>query len=298
MKLIINLLIILLFSTNVNAYEQCTANSQQMNITVNTNHIIRHAVPKEMFGFNVPWHSFEGGYMVSGAPRPELIEFLKPFSGALYRYPGGSPSNVFSWENSILPVSERKKQLYEYDQYYSPILGYDEFLRFIKEVNGKAILTLNLVGNYPHIDSPEAIGNDAHKFVDWLRNKSPVKCVGTPSCAIEYLELGNELDWSPYNWTGDYYSARAKAVIDSVGDTIPSKVWIANGKTAPSSENDILKFNNKVADNLSKIVANIAIHPYYDGNPIPVAMGYLNLFYATWSKYNPNASVIITEHGR
>lgn len=289
-------------STNVLAATPCgSTSSTQMNLAIDTAHTLRQNVPTDMFGFNVPWYAFQIGLQSSGKPKSELIELLKPFAGALYRYPGGTPSNHFDWVNSTKPIAARIPNIFDFGEAYTPVFGYDEFLKFIKQVNGHAVITLNLIGPNTKLSSPITIGEDAVQFVDWLRYESSAHCVGTEGCPIEYLELGNELDWAPYMLSSKSYSDRANSVINAVGGRVPSKVWIANGKTAPWVINNGEKyndFNEGLANNLPKTVLNIAFHPYYDGISIPTVMKYLDAYYTTWSKGRESASVIVTEHAR
>ena len=303
-----NLLIFTLFSLLVvnttSAAELCdSGKATTMDIVVNTNHVTRAAVPPQLFGFNMPWHAFQLGLQESGVVKPALIDWLKPFKGALYRYPGGSPSNEFDWKNSIKPIAERQAMHYEYNQEYIPEFGYAEFLSFLQQVNGRAVVTLNMVGPRFQASSPEEVGVDAVQFVNWMQNESSARCVGIANCPIQYLELGNELDWS-HSWTGEMYSTRANHVIAAVGDKVPAKSWIANGKTAPWDNPANFKrehfdqFNKAVAAKLPTNIENIAYHPYYDGITVPNATQYSDAYYAVWKARRKSAAVIVTEHAR
>jgi hypothetical protein len=275
------------------------ADVQEIDVEINTSKIIRANAPKELFGFNIPWASFQIGYFRNGLVRPELIELLAHFKGAAYRYPGGSPSNWFEWQKAVGPMAKRAKMHYEYDRYALAEFGLAEFADFVAAVNGRAILTLNVVGPYKKAPlSPTALAADTVEILNHVRNHTSFGCVGGTNCGVMAWELGNELDQNPYNWPASIYVKRTDVVISAVTDLMPEVQWIANGRSAPWDPNksSYSAFNASLADGLADRVRAIAIHPYYDGIDIPAATRYVTEFGKSWANARNGGKVFVTEH--
>ena len=204
-----------------------------MRVTVHDNEIVRSNAPRELFGFNVPWRDFQLGFMKNGAVQPELIELLKVFEGAAYRFPGGSPSNSFNWRAAAAPLAQRAKQHADYDNYATPELGPREFAAFVSAVGGRAILTLNVIGPDKKILDLDELRQDARETAQTLKSISGFDCAGESGCMLMALELGNEIDWQPYNMSARNYAERAEVVRAEVGAAWPKATWVANGRSAP-----------------------------------------------------------------
>jgi alpha-L-arabinofuranosidase len=304
-KLILGSLFLML-TCNVHAVATISSCSEttpnQINVVVNTNKVIRQSAPQSLFGFNIPWHAFDVGLQDKGAPKLALLKLLEPFKGALYRYPGGAPSNSFDWQNSVLPLAQRKPTHFEYGSNFVPEFGLAEFLNFVKIVDGKAIFTINMVGKSQQQVSPDEVSKDAIKLVDWMLNKSSSQCVGGENCPLAYLELGNELDWTPYLLSSTQYVDRANSIIVAVGNKVPDVAWIVGGQSAPwdnkNHQENHQQFNKTLAKKLPLTVQYFSYHPYYDGNSIPEVMRYADSYYDVWQQQRSQASLMITEHAR
>jgi alpha-N-arabinofuranosidase len=274
---------------------------QEISIEINTTKIIRADAPKEIFGFNIAWWSFQRGYFRTGSVRPELIEWLLPFAGAAYRYPGGSPSNWFEWRKSVGAVAQRAAQHSEFERYAVAEFGLMELSEFILAVKGRAVLTLNLVGPYKKSPlSPDELAIDTLEMMNYVLNKTKFGCVGGDKCGVMAWELGNELEWAPYNWPASTYIKRADAVVTTVSAVMPEAQWIANGRTAPwgAKSPDYRSYNTAIAAGLAGKVHAISIHPYYDGITIPTAAQYVTDFGKTWDHARAGGKVFVTEHAR
>lgn len=276
------------------------AGVDEISVSVNTLEIERKNSPKELFGFNLPWREFQAGFYRNGAVRNELLDFLAPFKGAVYRYPGGSPTNWFEWRKAIGAVDQRPMQYGDFEQYAVVKFGIDEFAKFVSRVDGRAILTMNLVGPRTAPLSPSELAGDSKDFLEYVRKPDVFGCLEGGTCRVMAIELGNELDWPPYSWPAQIYNQRANAVVDGVSSSISDIQWIANGRTAPWAAviPDYKNFNSEIAIGLAGKVQAIAIHPYYDGVSIPSAMRYVNEYAKTWNSIRSGSKVFITEHAR
>lgn len=276
------------------------ADVKQIAIDVNTSAIKRASAPKELFGFNVPWRDFQLGYVRNGVVRSDLYPFLAPFKGAVYRYPGGTPSNAFEWTKSVGPTAKRVPMLADFENVSKAEFGIDEFATFVNTVGGRALLTLNISGTTANPRTVDVAKNDAIGLLNYIRTTSPFKCVAGATCGLMAVELGNELDLSASNWPAANLVTRSNAVVDAVNATpgLSGITWVANGRTAPWGGKDFVAFNETLAAGLTKTVQGIAIHPYYDGIDIPFAMAYVNSFGATWTSKRSDGKIFVTEHAR
>lgn len=278
------------------------ADALKLRAAVSADQVVRAAAPRELFGFNVPWRDFQMGYLQpDGEVRAELIELLKPFKGALYRYPGGTPSNWFEWGEATRGPREKRAALHaDYERYAKADFGPDEFARFVQAVDGRAILTLNLMGPYKKPLPPAELKGPARQFAEVVKSTPGFGCAGGKGCRVMALELGNELDWEPYKIGATEYVQRAEAMRAEVNTLLPDAVWVAHGRSAPwgLKAEDTAAFNKELARALAPRVQGFAIHPYYDGIDVPSAIGYVRNFGDTWKGARPDAQVYVTEHAR
>jgi len=287
-------------STGVLADECQSGDVQEVSIEVDTSKVIRADAPKELFGFNLPWRDFQLGYFRAGTVRPELLEWLAPFKGASYRYPGGTPSNWFEWRKSVGPIAQRTVVHADFERYAVPAFGLAEFADFVTAVKGRALLTLNLVGPYKNVQSPEVVATDTLEMLSYVKSQTSFGCVGGAGCSVMAWELGNELDWAPFLWPATAYLKRAGAVVSAVSPVMPEVTWVANGKTSPwdARSANYASYNQTLASGMADKVQGIAVHPYYDGISVPSAAKYVADYGKTWAAARAGAKVFVTEHAR
>lgn len=287
--------------------------SQQVLIEVDPRRVERSAVPAALFGFNVPWMNFQRGYWRDNQVRPEIVEWLKPFQGAVYRYPGGEVSNWFEWEKAVGPEGSRAKQYTNFGPTKAEF-GFDEFLDFVKAVHGVPLVTINLKGTKGVAwDYTEAIRSN----VEWVQYSvqregravdggSSRFCQEGRKCPVEWWELGNELDWGKGAWTSERYVNRARAVGRAMKNVDPAIKLIAHTTTSPWGAKSIVgakagEFDGAVGSGLADISYGYAYHPYYDGISIPEANRYMERAInglATASSAGGPPPIFVTEHGR
>jgi alpha-L-arabinofuranosidase len=266
----------------------CDKSSTQQNLTVDPADVIRMAVPPGIFGFDVPWYDFQAGYYRGGKVRDEIVQWLLPFKGGYYRFPGG---NYFEWHKTSAAVPLREKIYEEYAGHQVPEFGYLEFLKFLERVDGRGIYMLNLYGTKGHLLPLDKVLNSNAAFFDALNGQSLKR-------RIDYWELGNELDWRPHNWSAETYISRAKPLVDQILKKDPSAKFILNGYTNPwaAGYSAAKKFNEAVAQHLP--VAGISLHAYYDGHSIPIMLEAVANYAKSFQQYSAEGKVFVTEHGR
>jgi len=283
--------------------------SQQVQIEVDPDEVARSSVPAGLFGFNIPWMSFRRGYWRKEQVRPKVIAWLKPFYGAVYRYPGGEVSNWFEWQKAVGPMALRDKQYANSGRYEQAEFGFDEFLDFVKAVNGVPLVTVNLRGSRKNVwGDADAIQNN----IAWVRysidregvaNSSSLPfCQVDKKCPVQLWELGNELDWGKDAWDFERYVNRAYKVGNEMLGVDPSLKLIAQLATAPWSKKGrpTREFDKAIGRGLGGIVHGYAYHPYYDGLSITAVNSHLQSAINDLSYNNANAdpNIFVTEHAR
>lgn len=281
--------------------------SQQVLVEVDLDRVERSSVPPALFGFNIPWMNFQLGYWRDNQVRPEIISWLRPFRGAVYRYPGGTVSNWFEWEKSVGPVTSRAEQ-YTHFGATKAEFGFDEFLDFVKQVNGVPLVTVNLKGTRRVAWDDLAATESGTKWVQYsVRREGGAGagltfCQEGKGCPVRWWELGNELDWGKDAWTPERYADRARAVGLGMKRADPAIQLIAHTKTAPWDKKQTLgaaaeKFDSAVGSMLADAVYGYAFHPYYDGMSIPSVNRYMEKAVSTLAAPG-GPPLFITEHAR
>lgn len=278
---------LLLFLSNSIARALCTASSSVNTVKVDLSGKDLRQVGPEIFGFDAAFPEFQSGYVTDAKIDTKLIDYLKPFKGAFYRYPGG---NYFQWENSILPLKERRPNSTEFLGYLVPEFGLGEYLEFLKMVDGRGIFQLNLLGNQGKNSTPVKIAQNNQALLEWVK-KHP------EGPRLTHWELGNELDWGKHNLNAQEYISVAKPTYDALSKYSNTHI-IVSGKTNP------WKFGVEVEENYNREVvkaasfSGISLHAYYDGFPIPMMEEAIKRYAATGLTKEKPFKVYITEHGR
>jgi alpha-L-arabinofuranosidase len=284
----------------VGSFKACDRSTPAGVVSIHRDRLVRRAVPPAIFGFNVPWRDFQVGYFRNGAVRAEVVDWLIPFKGASYRYPGGSVSNTFDWNRAVGPVESRRLQLADFGRLARVEFGFPELGTFLQQVDGKAVFTVNLSGPPDALMSEAESSVSAVDAVHAMRSEKSFRCHDPSKCLLEAVELGNELDWSPYLWSAEKYIGQVDGLISELNSKFPGLKLIANGRTAPwdARAQDAAAFNERLASVLASRVQAIAIHPYYEGIPVQQALRLVDSFASTWTRRRRDGQVYVTEHGR
>lgn len=261
--------------------------------------VVRPGVPKTLFGFSVDWFQFQQGHVRQGEVRPEVIKWLQPFAGAAYRYSAG---NEMDWSAMVGPLASRRPVYANYHGNALPTFGPEEYLQFLRQVNGRGIFLLDVAGKRYQGDRQRMIADNLG-LLDWMKGKQQTICAGGQACGVDAYELGNEVDWEKgLRWPGPVYAERMRELLTALKQTHPEAAFVANGRTAPWGSGGAgynePSFDASVAQEIGSLVAGATIHPYYDGNPVPQMKSHIAKLAATYRRVNPAAQVYVTEHGR
>lgn len=172
--------------------------------------LLRTASTPLQMGFNMGWWGFQYGYDSlynsttgpfwdgsTGQVRSAFINFLKEkddFKGATYRYLAG---DYFEWEKAVGPIAPRDGQRHPWGSgAFKVEFGINEFLRFVKDVNGKPLIVVNL---YSANGARKSWSTDASV----LRDKALglLEYVNGPVYKVngQYANTTN----TQYDWNGD-----------------------------------------------------------------------------------------------
>jgi alpha-L-arabinofuranosidase len=246
--------------------------------TIDTTTRVRQRLPDTLFGFNVQHFNFENDLWIheQGRTDPRVIEALKHFPGALYRYPGGLVANRFWWEEAIGPAMTRGPQKIVLGNDSRPVMfGPEEYLDFVRSVDGQPFYVLNLVGWDEQLmfrELPAEQMEESNSELAELLGKR-LESAGQ----ARYYELGNELDRSEYQWSHEKYIARAKGNIDAIREVDRDARFVAFLREFDWRYRDedrkgqVSRYQTFIADVLTALpsVQAFSMHFYYDqpGDP-------------------------------
>jgi hypothetical protein len=295
---------------------------QTANVTVVTTPVIRDQPNGSVIhdplilGFNVEWQAVQGPPADSSCLwdgdtnqiRPDLINFLKnDFSGAFYRYPGGTPSNYFEWEKTVGTSRTPIKNPND-GQFYIAKFGFNEAVAFAKAVGGAVLPVFNLYSmNGAAVTSATWPALRLKQLAWWEYCNAPKENIedndwnGDGQCQgylraqhghpvpynITTWELGNELD-GKISYVD--YIARSNDLITAMQLVEPNLDFIAHIRTSvgESSSNvphpliaptpplsggrttaNSRDWHNAVLAGLGKDLWALAVHPYYYDTALP-----------------------------
>lgn len=256
----------------------------------------------QFFGFNLELVEFQNSLWNSIDRRvePSVVEYLRRFPGAVYRYPGGTVANNFDWKAATGALSSRPAQkIVDWQAAKTVQFGPAEYLDFVKEVSGTAWYVVNLHGAISRADQLENLTSSLSQLAIYMGNQ---RSKGMPS--IFRWELGNELDRGRYRWHAAKYvnvSREIAGVLRSsykdaeiVGMT---QDWEHTGASIAG-----INYNTEVGRELKREVREFAGHAYYDGAPwgpaVPRVLRQLCKNLDSVRQGAPNSVMWVTEHGR
>lgn len=228
-------------------------------------------IEPHFFGFSFVWVEFQESLWNDAAGRVEddAIKWLQAFPGAVYRYPGGTESNYFDWKSAVGPKEQRAPR--KAVKWKGPLVtqfGPDEYLAFVKQVNGQAWFVANLFGEYGKEDDPRQLAEAAGQLAAYFRAK------GYTGDRILRWELGNELDRGEYLWSADKYLAASKLAAEAIRRADPQARFVAIMEDYDAHwrwrRTSAAAYNRKVAAGLAGLVDDYAQHSYYDGVNVDV----------------------------
>lgn len=161
----------------------------------------------------------------NGGYRPDLMEAVKEMKPTIIRWPGGSFSEHYDFENGIGPQSKRKGIL-RWDDFDPLSFGTDEFIQFCRQINAEPNIVVPIgYHNY------EGYKPDRNGKTDWLQK------------ALDWLEYCNG-DAST-NWG-------AKRVANGHPEPYNVKYW--------EIDNEVWKMDPKLYAEITRIFSQAMKH--------------------------------------
>lgn len=191
-----------------------------------------------LFGFNNQAWGMQNETLYDDDASPKLRATvdtaLDSFSGGILRYPGGLNAQNFVWEEAVGTVASRGDQKqFDYDTTYKVEYGVQEWCDVKNAHNLQGVYVANLLGR-AYADTPNARDDDTDFTaiaVSGRLNEEPLDDVVASATAwaqwtidndcwrtgeVPYIQLGNELDRSNYEYSPEWIATRAKALITAL----------------------------------------------------------------------------------
>lgn len=297
----------LLAVSSVNANDACPGQVEvdgafNYSIDIDSNNIVKKIQP-EYFGFNLEWLEFQWSLWdsVNNSLRPDVKELLSVFPGAIYRYPGGTAANSINWRDIAGEQKNRPKIKHvSWSKPFAAKFGIDEYLNFVKQVNGKAWYVANMHGNKYQELPPKQLLKSAAALAQYIKNKN--------STPIFRWELGNELDQGVYKWSPEKIASISEMLAESIQSATNEDAKFVSMLEAFDAQKDrgysASTFNKTIAKKTSALTKEFAMHIYYDGKPggqpIPTRVKAIcnAIHEASSAQSASNQSVWVTEHAR
>lgn len=224
-------------------------------------------IEPEFFGFNLEWVGVQTSFWDADARRvlPDVVEHLKAFPGAVYRYPGGGAANHFQWNDAV--GEHKSRPIRKVVNWLDPVaaeFGFDEYLSFVRSADGKPWVVLNLYGTKGGETSPDALLDSAKAWVDYAKAR---ELAGADS--VMRWELGNELDRGPKkSWPPDKYVRIASLFGQGIKSAHPTAKTVAILQDWKAQTfHTVSGYNRHVMAGLRDVTAEFSHHFYFDAPP-------------------------------
>jgi alpha-N-arabinofuranosidase len=192
-------------------------------------------VPATLFGSNVEWFNDGNGLIKNGALDPVLTQAAAQEGISLVRFPGGTLSDYYHWQDGTGPVDQRPVRSHFTDPGTSPnVFGTPELAHFCAAIGAAPLLTVN---------AGTGTANEAAGWVAYCNGaNNPQRTADgfTAPLGVKFWEVGNEL-YLPGNpgdpkvsVPPDVYAGRFLEFSQKMRAVDPSISLLAIG-TAPSN---------------------------------------------------------------
>jgi alpha-N-arabinofuranosidase len=255
------------------------------------------------FGFNLEWLEFQRGLWepATRQVRPGVTDLFKAFPGAVYRFPGGTNSNHIDWRDAVGPIAARAPR--KHVTWMGPIrpeFGVDEYLQFVRSVNGQAWYVANLYGSLEGAVAPGLLASNAGELAAYLTKRA---VEGYPP--VLRWELGNELDRAQYKWPPEKLAQIALQVAGPIAEKAPGAKFVHLQQEYPAQQDrgyTANRYNKELRAQLVSLKPEYAMHFYFDGPPDTPPIEYflrqLCQVVDQAKSEGSNAKVWVTESGR
>lgn len=267
----------------VSSYDEAQkpGNEGTVFLTVDVADIITK-VPKYIAGQNA------NSWMGKIVTEPALVNNIKNLQSGVIRFPGGSISDVYFWNQALAAPADAPKNLIDTDgkpvtnPYWlgkrndSWTIHLDDYYNLLQQTSNKGLITVNYgYARYSTADDPVAAA--AHLAADWVRYDNGRtqfweignECNGTWEAGYR-INTNTNKDGQPEIVTGDLYGRHASVFIDSMrkaatelGKTIYIGVYLLEKQPESWQTSTDKSWNTGVLKALNNKADYYVIHSYY-----------------------------------
>jgi alpha-L-arabinofuranosidase len=230
--------------------------------------IVKGRVNKGLFGTNVEWFNNANGIFDPNVNRikKEFVTLVKEQGVSLVRFPGGTLSDFYHWQDGIGDISSRKISPHITDPSSSKhVFGSPELIKFCKLSDAEPLITVNVGTGTPE---------EAAAWVSYMNapdNKNRIKDGIRDPVGVKLWEIGNELylngseaekkiSLTPEEYVNTFrsFSAKMKAVDPSIS---LMAIGVAGAYNVPFGPHQ--DWNEIVVKNLPDQFDYLALHNGY-----------------------------------
>ena len=202
----------------------------------------------------------------TAAPRPAIMDVLRPLRMTAMRYPGGNFVSGYHWEDGVGPVADRPTMRDLAWQSIEPNrFGTDEFMGVCRDMDWTPMMAVNLGTGTPE---------EARNWLEYCNGPAGTKYAdlrvahGHPDPHdIKLWCLGNEMDgpWQLGHVPADQYAVRAQQAAKMMRDFDPAVELVACGSCTTGIET-YLEWDRTVLEYLGDYADYVSIHRYVGNN--------------------------------
>ncbi len=226
---------------------------------------VEHALDRRIFGTNLEWFNNAGG-LADPRLAPSLTRLAREQGITVFRFPGGTLSDYYHWQDGIGPQAARQVRKHPTDSGSSAnTYGSPEFFRLLKDTGAEGMITVN------------AGTGTAEEAADWVAyanrpGDARRRADGFPEpMGIKLWEVGNELylPGNPHELkitvTPEVYAQRFAAFSEAMRRVDPGitaiAIGVANSHVGPSSE--FTDWTERILQRVAGRIDMIAVHNAY-----------------------------------
>ncbi len=171
-------------NTNV-PYQPLASDTSPYQASITVNLAQTNSTNKRLLGNNTQWVDRGDELLLPDSTEfsPSILEKVKALSPSVLRYPGGSLSDLYHWENGMGELKDRKKlSFFHQDGEDTVLFGTEEFLRLCHLVGAEPLLTVNIVTAPPE------------EVTAWIKAINIDRLVSDDTLLpkVDFVEIGNE----------------------------------------------------------------------------------------------------------
>lgn len=248
---------------------------------------IQRVVPVSLFGQNLQTiERGEGLVKADGSYDVEILKLLNEAKITSLRYPGGTAADYFHWWQAMGPRSRRPMQSSGYiDEFYSPVVGPDEFIELSKALRAIPFLTAN---------TGTGSADEAAALAGFFNSK------GFP---VVFWEVGNEIYFEGIGSNGlvglppDVYAAKVIDYAAAIRAEVPTAKIFAAAVIGPEEEDSfwnavVLGLTGPFVDGISVHNAYFPLYGYLPDGTIPSDQYLFNAMLASTKAVDASMTVL------